>query len=627
MAGDGPSPSWSRRGGRAAVPTFLLISFAALALASIADEAPTIDEVQHLAAGYTYLRTGDFRFGPEHPPLTKMLAAAPLALLQLKPVTGIAGWQSNDRPTFDHDFFLHNWASPWRMLFFARLPMVAVGIVMGLIVFLWGCQLWGYWPGVFGLFLYAFCPNILAHTRLVTTDAGVACFTVLTLFTLWRYARSDRLLWAVACGLALGAALLSKYSAVVTAATIPFLLLVFPRLFETLLPPSEILLPPNETLLPHSAKGGIDRRVAAAAGGSRLIGLAVIFTLAAATITIGYASPLGLARYYHGLREVQAQWRPEARTKWSFLWGQYSRTGFWDYYLLAQLWKTPIPTLLFFVWGLVVIARERSRWFDAAFLLVPIAAFHGAGMLSEVNIGIRHLLPVLPFLFLVCAAAVANSLGWRRPRPRDRGAPRQRLMAMVVCTILSVWYVVGTLRTAPYFISYFNELIGGPDNGIHYLDDSNIDWGQDLFRVRRYIERHHLVDVRLASFAPLNPEEYGIEAQPIGLRDLVWPQAGVTYFVSADYLQRRSLYGENTAVRFDWLRRYRPVDKVGWSIFVYRFSTDPAAAGDLHALYLPRAQWYAEAIAALRTILAQSPEFAEARTLLAQIEAEKGSSD
>ncbi len=603
------------------IPALLLAIFAGLALASLADEAPTIDELDHLAAGYTYLRTGDFRFGRDHPPLMKMLAAAPLLLLELAPVEGSPGWEARERPRFNTGFFLHNWAAPRRMLFLGRLPIIAVGILTGLVVFLWGRELWGYWPGVFVLFLYAFCPNILAHTRLVTTDAGVASFTLLTLFTLWHYRRSGRLRWAAGCGVALGAALLAKYSAIVTAALAPALILIPPfdeggsgRIFRRLPPGSEEIprCPPPS----NGRSRGLRGRPA-------WLGLAVILAFAAATITIGYGSPRGLAQYYQGIQEVQARFRPGARAKWSFLWGEHSRTGFWNYYLLAQLWKTPVPTLLFFGWGLVVIVRDRSLWFDAAFLLLPIVAFHAAGMLNDVNIGIRHLLPVYPFVFLICGAA-AWRLFERRARssPRDRGVRSwQRLMPIAGVTVLCGWYAFGTLHASPYFLSYFNELVGGPDNGIYYLDDSNIDWGQDMFRLKRYLDERHLDRVRCAVFAPLKPDEYGIEADPIGLRDLVWPRTGVTYCVSADYLQRPWLYKKKKAtVRFEWLQRYRPVDKVGWSIFVYRFSTDPAAVADSAVFYIPRAQWYADAIAALRAIRVQMPEFAEARVLLAEVE-------
>jgi hypothetical protein len=247
---------------------------------------------------------------------------------------------------------------------------------------------------------------------------------------------------------------------------------------------------------------------------------------------------------------------------------------------------------------------------DALFLLLPIVAFHTAGTFSEVNVGIRHMLPAFPFVFLACGA-VARWIG------------AQHLMYKAALAALCLWYVAGTLRVYPHFIPYFNELAGGPDNGIYYLDDSNIDWGQDFYRLKDYIDAARPARLRLVVFGKLPAEEFGISFEPIKLRDMVWPQEGITYIVSADFLQRRSFYGNNTGVRFHWLERYRPVHKIGWSIFVYRFSTDPADRHNAAVFYIPRDKWYADAVSTLQAIVSQSPAFGEARALLAEVEAER----
>ena len=108
-----------------------------------------------------------------------------------------------------------------RIVFLARLPMVAVGLLAGAVLFLWASELWGYWPGIFVLFLYAFSPNFLAHSAVVHTDVGVSCFTLLTMYLLWKLTRTGRLRWALACGVGLGLALLAKYSGAVTALMVP----------------------------------------------------------------------------------------------------------------------------------------------------------------------------------------------------------------------------------------------------------------------------------------------------------------------------------------------------------------------------------------------------------------------
>ena len=162
-----------------------------------ADSSVTGDEVAHLPAGYTYVRTGDFRLNPQHPPLVKALAGAPLLLLDLAPVDRLPGWTEADEWVFGRAFLTANRAPMERILLLARLPMVAIGVVLGAVLFLWARDLWGRGAGLFVLLLYVLCPNLLGHTALVTTDVGVSCFTVFTLYALWRLVRGGP---AARCG-------------------------------------------------------------------------------------------------------------------------------------------------------------------------------------------------------------------------------------------------------------------------------------------------------------------------------------------------------------------------------------------------------------------------------------------
>jgi hypothetical protein len=250
---------------------------------------------------------------------------------------------------------------------------------------------------------------------------------------------------------------------------------------------------------------------------------------------------------------------------------------------------------------------QRLRW---AFVLVPIVAFHVAATTFPYKVGVRYMLPTLPLMFLACGAVAARGAG---------GGRAGRIALAVLC----LWVAAGTLRTWPYYLSYFNDLAGGPANGVFYLDDSNIDWGQDLYRLRDYLDAHPHGRLRQAVVAKIGLEQYGVDAGPIGLQDLVWPEPGVTYLVSAHYLQRPSFYPGNAAVRFHWLDRYRPVGRIGGSMFIYRFSIDRADAGRADVAYIDRARWYADAADALRAIVARSPDFTEARALLRRVEGER----
>jgi len=619
----------------------LLALFAALCLGSMAQQSVTGDEVAHLPSGYTYVRTGDFRLNMQHPPLVKAMAGIPLLLLDLKPVTGAPGWEERDEWTFGRDFLTHNRTPTRTIVFLARLPPLLIGLLLCVYVYRWGRELWGEWAGVFTLALCVFCPNVLAHTPLVTTDVGLAAFSVMSLYYLWRYSRSGHLRDVFWSALGLGLALLAKYSAVISVA-----------LVAALLPVAwwggggNDSKDSKDSKDNNDSRDGVDGNDAAGAtegrdgdavargdggGGARplaqlLVAALLLVIVPAALITLGFGFPWGLANYYRGFSIIHADLNPYWQ---AFLWGEYSRDGFWYYYLLAQWWKTPIPTLLFFSAALLLVplpgtaespsckpARSLTRRappatpIDHLFLLLPLVAFHGAGLLYKSSIGVRHVLPAFPFLFLAAGAAAV----W---------VGRRRLPDKVVFAALCAWLALGTLRAYPHFIPYFNAFAGGPAHGIEYLDDSNIEWGQDFDNLKRYIDAHELERVRLSAFKAFRPERYGISYEFMGLQDVVWPQEGITYFTGASYLQRNSLFNEHPGVRFEWLKRYRPVDHIGWSIYVYRFSTDEADRGRAGVVYVPRERWYADAIEQLSGILGRSPKFAEARQVLAKVYAHR----
>ncbi len=575
---------------RAVLPALLIAAFAGLAIGGMARLSITGDEVSHLPSGYSYVTTGDFRLNPQHPPLMKALAAVPLLGLDLKPAVETEGWEPGREWRFGRDFLTANRTPLARIVFWGRLPMVLVGVLLCAALFAWARALWGYWPALFVLLLCVFCPNLLAHAPLVHTDVGVTAFTVATLYALWRYGRSGQLRWALACGAGLGLTLLAKYSGLVTAGLVALLFgaIALRHLFG------------RDGGAVEAAPRFTRRRLALAA-----LALAVI---PVAMIAVGFGCPHGLRHYARGVTLIHADLNPEWQ---AFLWGEYSKHGFWYYYLLAQLWKTPLPTLLCFAAALLLIDREpRATRLDWAFILLPIAAFHAAGMWQHASIGVRHVLPAFPFIMLA-GGATAVWIG------------RQCKRWKVAFAALCVWLVAGTLRVAPDFLPYFNELAGGPAGGPFYLDDSNTEWGQGFYELADYLDTHHPARPRLLAFEPLPHEQYGIRADPILLRDVVWPEEGVTYLVGASFLQRFSLFNGRPGVRFEWLGRYRPVDHIGGSIYVFRFSTDPADQHRRDVIYVPREQWYATALERLTPMVARWPDFRPATEPLPAVYADR----
>jgi hypothetical protein len=334
----------------------------------------------------------------------------------------------------------------------------------------------------------------------------------------------------------------------------------------------------------------------------------IILSTAVLLVAVVFGFPHGLANYYRGFTLIHADANPHWQ---AFLWGRYSKDGFWYYYLLAQLWKMPLPTTICLAAALLLAPlREKTTRLDWCFLLLPAVAFHAAGMLRPASIGVRHIFPAFPFVFLCCGATA----WW---------VGRRGLRHKMVLASLCLWYAVGTLRVYPHFLPYFNELAGGPDGGARYLDDSNIEWGQSYYDLARHLEETAPAKVRFLAFEPIDRRHYGIEAEVMKLEDAVWPQPGITYVVGAGYLQRNSLFNDYPGVRLTWLERYRPTDKIGWSLYVYRFSNDPADADDPSVFYIPTEQWYATATETLRDILRRHPRFDYPRDVLARVEFEQ----
>jgi hypothetical protein len=281
-----------------------------------------------------------------------------------------------------------------------------------------------------------------------------------------------------------------------------------------------------------------------------------------------------------------------------------------SYFPVAFLIKTPLGSLLLVLASLLLFRRGQALTRRAAiFLLAPAAILVAAAMQGRINIGLRHILPVYPFLFVV-ASRLATL------RFRD---PLRRAMALglpVAATALS------SLHAAPHQLAYFNELVGGPGNGYRYLSDSNIDWGQDLKGVKEFMDRERLPMIYLSYFGNTPPAAYGIRYQYVPAfghlerppADLLPPEAGREILaISVNSLQAVHFEDKNL---FRWLYAKKPIEKIGYSIQVYDLTGDAEAHLRLAEVYV-KAGPRAFAVPELRRVLAVDPANAEAARLMA----------
>lgn len=520
-----------RTWGTVAVLGLLFVTVTQLVLTAHGQSA-TMDEQVHIARGVSYLRTGDLRLIREHPPLIGILSAIPLALdhsLRLP----LNSWKSASTYRFADEFVWKANSNGPSIVFRARLPIIVLTVLLGLSVFTWAREMHGFMAGLLALTLTTFDPNVLAHGGLATNDLGVTLFWTLSAYTFWRFLSLPTRTRAAVAGLMLGLALTAKFSAV---SLIPGLALM-------------VL---------------VDRR--------RLrlwVDFAIVGFVAVTTIWAVYGfeiGPVGVGGSWlpapSYLRGLLALTRDVQGGMPAFLLGAYSTSGWWYYFPVAFAVKTPLPTLLLCAACLAYSASARL-WRQDLTVLAPAIIYFAVALTSKMNLGYRHLLPVLPLLFVFTS---------RLSRFRWRSAPKRAALAAA----LLVWLVVGTMSSSPHFLAYFNELAAARRHEI--LSDSNLDWGQDLPALRDYMHRTGLSSVKLSYFGSALPEAYGIHYEPLpsfprnsaltaGEREqLAHPPPG-TYAISVSNLQG-VVFADHDL--YSWFRERKPDAVIGHSIFVYR---------------------------------------------------------
>ena len=460
-----------------------LVLFAWRELGAMRADGRTQDEAGHLAYAERGLTQGTFERRSKYDN-SKM----PVSILNALPVV-IAerrGDALDDR----------------QRLWLGRMPTLALGLALGALVFLWARQLFGFRGGALALFLYTFCPNLLAHSHLITTDVATALGMFAATYAFWRY-RQQPGGWRLAvAAVSFGAAQLTKVTALFLVPI--FVLIALCEAVRARLPGGRGTVSPGRSpwrrvwhaLAPAGALavGAVAALNLGFAGEQTLAPLARSAPLsrslqALAAVPVIRDLPIPLPRpYVAGLDMVAHDARDGSL---SYLHGRFSAHGFWDYYLVATAIKLPLGTLLLLAaagW-LAVTGRVRAPSAEA-FLVVPVVvllAYLSFGL--ELQIGLRYFLPAFPFLFVFAGRAAA----WR--------PPGWAFAALV--GLLAAWTAVSSFAVHPRYIPYFNELVGGPRNGYHWLTDSNVDWSQDSDYMREVYARRSPVRVWIEPDGPI----------------------------------------------------------------------------------------------------------------------------
>ena len=541
----------------------LLLSYW-LMVSSLRHKSATVDEQSHLFRGVAYVQANATHFLWGHPLLASSLNALPLltepALAlpqdtpawtspQWWPAADVFLWQRHEAPQ-----------APLRLIFLGRLVTVWLTLLVGAVLFRWA-QAWAGQGGLTAVFvaaLWLLDPNVLAHGRLITSDIALTLFFVLTIYGVWQYGQRDKGTWRplLLAGLGLGGAWATKFSA---AALVPML-------------------------------------------GLLLLGLAyrwrawspIWFGLGTAVVGMGVIT--AVYRFHPAPFWADLAWQFDyfARPHGAFLWGQAYEGGHWLYFPTAFAVKTSLPVLALLVVALAKQAGQfSSRIFPAplaslrpcvkktplnrepsaispsastpnlphtVYFGLPILVYGAISLWTPLNIGYRHLLPLLPFLYLWLAAQ------WR-------GWLNGRVLLVLIALLLVVQG-----RTWPDYLPYFNLLVG--QNGWHILSDSNLDWGQDLPALAQWQAAHPTAELYLSYFGMARPSAYGVRATPLPTwspapeqahpaRQAFYPAdpAPGVYALSVTNLQGVVL--GDAAEALAYFRPREPIARLGQSIWLY----------------------------------------------------------
>ncbi len=561
------------------VPFVLLFFF--LAVDSMVDDSPTMDEQNHIGRGIAFVKTGDPRLSLEHPPLVNAISALPLLLMRdLKVPFDDPSWVSQQPPdvywyVFADELMWQLGNDVTQMMFLARLPVLFMTLGLALVGFHWARQLWRspFAPHLTFLFIL-FDPNILANGRYVTTDLGGTLFIFLATFLLWRmWKRPSWRTWLLA-GVGMGLAFGSKLSAL---AFVPIwgvmALLPLYRRNRTQINTDEHRC--FSDFFAPSALSAVKNRLGmyVSAGLFSIVVVWAIFGFEwgrfafKADWLVGLNQVSGpMPTFWRGIEKILF-WSSSGRM--AYLLGDFSLEGFIQYFPVAFAVKTPLVTLIGLLAGVVLLLwRRETRQRVLFVLLVPLLYF-ATSMTSNLNIGYRHLLPTLPFVYLIVSGLVAWGMDAKQRRIMTVGVSGA-FMALLLTT---VWI-------HPHYLSFFNQAAGGPENGYRILLDSNVDWGQDLLRLQDWMVEEGVERVKLGWFGAAIPDYYGISYEPLPGSQLPafysqWtvppfnvsaPEPGV-YAISVSNLMELPL--PNSTV-YGWFRQQEPDARIGYSILIYR---------------------------------------------------------
>ncbi len=599
----------------------IITSAVILAITSVWNDSPIVDEIPHIGAGYSYVQKGDFRLNPEHPPLVKDLTGLALSLSR--------GWLNINDSAFNTQFWTSDINGQWnfgRNLLFnsgnnailmtrvAKFPMLLFFIFSAIIIFHWTRKLYGDKAALIATFLFSFSPTVLAHSRFVTTDVPALFGVLLGTYFFIEFLKHQTKKNFVLAVIAFGIAQLTKFS----------LFLLNPLFFVIAVAWGLI----------HSTRSGQVFH-------DKIYSIAKTLFLTGIIIVLGYLAivwpvyGLHTSNYppekqraetiYHlnsyGNRSIAdkviwASDKPYIRSLTHYGLGvlmvtQRSIGGNTTYFLgeiEKNAWKKYFPIVYFIkeplaFWGLVITAlmaiitqvkslklkvKSINNWtkdhFTEFAMLVWLAIYWYASITANLNIGVRHLLPTYGFVLILLSGQLSKIIEKWKLKIENLN-PKIKVTSILIFGLMG-WYLLENLRIFPHYLTYFNQTAllrpswaseGQVGGGHLYVVDSNIDWGQDVKRLADWVDKNKISKISLDYFGWADAGYY--------LRNkYIWinsgryknarefladnPEGGYIAVSKSFFMSSR----EKPETSYAWLDSYTPVTDIGNSIFVWHIT-------------------------------------------------------
>jgi hypothetical protein len=591
----------------------LLVLFGGLSYSAVLTKSATFDEPLHLVGGFVHRDLQDYRIDPEDPALLGAWAALPhgRGAMVLNPKSR-AFQESAERVGSEWPFATETlYHTPANradsILNTSRAMFTLLGIATGAMIAIWSWKLGGAVAAVVATFGFTFDPNFLAHASLVKNDVMLSLVTLAMAVAVWSFGRDGALWKLLAVGLLCGAGMNVKFSGMILAPTACLMLLV------------RAVMPQSWPLLGMELRTIASRLLAV--GVSCVVVMLLCWAVTWAVYGFRFApTPLGTmlnTEHYQNVARFRELWARQGKQPtpdealaqeggllpraiqrleeeelmpqaWLFgllqtyafalirgcyLMGERRLTGWWYYFPMAMLFKTPIATLIAMFGAilgalLVTPLKLRHRPADAdrrwaiACLLIPPAVYAMSAISANLNLGIRHILPVYPFIYIGLGLAAARLL--QAPSAWPKAA----------LAVLGVALAVESVSAWPNYIPFFNLACGRAGGGLGLLGDSNLDWGQDLPALAKWQAAHRDRPLYLSYFCSPPPEYYGIDCTALvgtlrlGTRMHLWDvPASPPAYIAVGATELQAIYLDKA--EFAPLRRVQPREVLNGTVYLY----------------------------------------------------------